>query len=139
MPGAPRVDDAPPPETDLNALAASLQSDARDSRVFFAVLCATLEQALPNSTTVERDHSVFKKKRLPRKVTVSLASERFEAEESNGHLMCRHIHVVQGVGGGLPYAKEVSTREWLDGLLAGVAQEADVNSAAADALRSLTT
>jgi hypothetical protein len=133
------VDAAPPPEPDLSALAASLQSDARDSRVFFSVLCATLEAALPKNTTVERDHSMFKKKRLPRKVTVSLAGETFEAEGSDGRLVCRHIHIVHGVGGGLPYAKEVSTEEWLDQLLASVAQEATANSAATDALRSLTT
>ncbi|MEO8897143.1 MAG: hypothetical protein ABI352_02895 [Candidatus Dormibacter sp.] len=133
------MDDAPPPDTDLSALAASLQSDARDSAVFFRVLCATLEDALPANTTVERDHSVFKTKRLARKVTVRLGSETFEAEESGGRVVCRHIHAVQGVGGGLPYAKEVGMQEWLGGLVTAMAQEANTNTAAAAALRSLTT
>lgn len=138
-PGALRVDAAPPPDPDLGALSAALQSDARDSSVYFRVLCTTLEDALPKNTTVEREHSVFKTKRVARKVTVNLAHETFEAEESAGRLLCRHIHSVQGVGGGLPYAKELSMEEWLDALLASVAQDAGANSAAASALRSLTT
>jgi hypothetical protein len=133
------VDAAPPPDPDLSALAAALQSDARDSSVYFRVLCTTLEEALPTNTTVEREHSVFKKNRVARKVTVNLANETFEAEQTAGRLVCRHIHSVQGVGGGLPYAKEVSTQEWLDALLAAVAQDAGASSAAAAALRSLTT
>ena len=133
------MDAPPPPDTDLGALAASLQSDARDSGVFFRVLCATLEEALPQNTAVEREHSVFKKNRLARKVTVTLASETLEAQVSTGHVVCRHIHAVQGVGGGLPYAREVGTREWLEELIACIAQEATANSAAAAALRSLTT
>jgi hypothetical protein len=133
------VDAPPPPDADLSALSASLQSDTRDSTVFFRVLCATLEEALPQNTVVEREHSVFKNKRLARKVTVTLASETFEAQVSGGRLVCRHIHAVHGVGGGLPYAKEVSMQEWLEGLLVCVSQEATVNSAAAAALRSLTT
>jgi hypothetical protein len=132
------VDD-PPPETDLSALAASLQSDARDSAVFFRVLCATLAGALPQSTTVEREHSVFKKKRLARKVTVCLGSETFEAEQGGGGLVCRHIHAVRGVGGGLPYSKEMGTNEWLAALIASMAQDAGASSAATAALRSLTT
>jgi hypothetical protein len=133
------VDAPPPPEADLSALAASLQSDARDSTVFFRVLCATLQEALPQNTTVEREHSVFKKKRLAHRVTVNLASETFEAQVSDGRIVCRHVHAVQGVGGGLPYAKEVSVQEWIEALLACMAQEASANSAAAAALRSLTT
>jgi hypothetical protein len=133
------VDAPPPPDADLSALAASLQSDARDSTVFFRVLCATLEEALPENTTVEREHSVFKKNRLARKVTVTLASETFEAEVSAGRVVCRHVHAVQGVGGGLPYAKEVNVHEWIEELIACIAQEATANSAATAALRSLTT
>lgn len=133
------MDAPPPPDADLTALAASLQSDARDSTVFFRVLCATLEEALPQNTTIERERSVFKQKRLARKVTVTLATETFAAEMSNGRLVCRHIHAVQGVGGGLPYVKEVGMQEWLEQLIACIAQEATANSAAAAALRSLTT
>lgn len=133
------MDAPPPPDADLSALTASLQSDARDSTVFFRVLCATLEEALPQNTTIEREHSVFKKKRLARRVTVTLASETFEAQVSEGRVVCRHIHAVQGVGGGLPYAREVGMQQWLEELLACIAQEATANSAATAALRSLTT
>lgn len=133
------MSDLPPPEADLSALAASLQSDARDSTVFFRVLCATLEGALPAATTVEREHSLFKSKRQAQKVSVHLGDDTFEAELRQGGVACRHIHAVHGVGGGLPYSKELGMDEWLTALLAGVAQDAQVSAAATAALRSLTT
>jgi hypothetical protein len=133
------VSDAPPPDPDVSALSASLQSDARDSAVFFRVLCATLENALPQNTTVEREHSLFKKKRLARKVSVHLGDETFDAEMWQGRLACRHVHAVHGVGGGLPYSKEMGMEEWVAALLASVALDAQASAAATDTLRSLTT
>ena len=133
------MDDAPAPEADLSALAASLQSDARDQAVFFRVLCSTLETALPHNTTVEREHSVFKAKRLARKVTVSLGPDTFEAEESGGSVLCRHVHLASGIGSGLPFSHPLSVAEWIQALLGRLAQEATTDSAAADALRSLST
>jgi hypothetical protein len=123
----------------VSALSASLQSDARDSAVFFRVLCATLENALPQNTTVEREHSLFKKKRLARKVSVHLGDETFDAEMWQGRLACRHVHAVHGVGGGLPYSKEMGMEEWVAALLASVALDAQASAAATDTLRSLTT
>lgn len=131
--------DVPPPDADLSALAASLHSDARDSAVFFRVLCATLESALPERTTVEREHSVFRAKRLARTLSVRLGDDTFEAEMSAGRLVCRHVHAVHGVGGGLPYSTEVGVTEWVAALVAGVAQDAEAGDAATAALRSLTT
>ncbi len=131
--------DVPPPEEDLTALAASLQSDARDSAVFFRVLCSTLEDALPASTVVEREHSLFKEKRLARRVTVRLGDDTFEAELAGDRILCRHTHAVHGVGGGLPYSKETGVDEWLTALLTAVAQDAHTTATATAALRSLTT
>ncbi len=133
------MDDAPPPETDLTALSASLQTDASDSAVFFRVLCSTLESALPSNTVVERERSVFKSKRLARMVTVRLGTETFTAELTGGRLVCRRVHAVAGIGGGLPYSREVTVKEWTDALLAAVAQEAAADSAATAALRSLSS
>jgi hypothetical protein len=107
--------------------------------VFFAVLCTTLESALPERTTVEREHSVFKARRLARKLSVRLGDDTFEAEISSGRLMCRHVHAVHGVGGGLPYSEEVGVTDWVAALVAGVAQDAEAGDAATAALRSLTT
>jgi hypothetical protein len=107
--------------------------------VFFRVLCATLESALPERTTVEREHSVFRAKRLARTLSVRLGDDTFEAEMSAGRLVCRHVHAVHGVGGGLPYSTEVGVTEWVAALVAGVAQDAEAGDAATAALRSLTT
>jgi hypothetical protein len=133
------VGDVPPADAELSALSASLQSDARDSTVFFAVLCTALESALPESTIVEREHSLFKSKRRPRRLIVRLGDDTFEAEVGEGSLGCWQVHAVHGVGGGLPYTKELSVGEWIDALLRGVAKDARASAAATAALRSLAT
>ncbi|MDQ2960949.1 MAG: hypothetical protein M3R48_07870 [Candidatus Dormibacteraeota bacterium] len=133
------MSDSPPPETDLDALAASLNADARDTTVFFRVLCGKLLAAFPSVTVVEREHSVLKSRRLPRKVTVQLGDETFEAEQGPAGVTCRHIHAVHGVGEGLPWSKQVSVDEWLHSLVTIVAQDAQATAAAASALRSLVT
>jgi hypothetical protein len=133
------VGDVSPPQADLDALAVSLRTDERDAGVFFRVLCQKLVDVLPLSTEVERDHSIFKKRRLARRVTVRLGDETLEAELGPSGVTCRHIHSVQGVGGGLPWSKQVSVDEWLRSLVATVAEEAQTNADAASALRMLVT
>jgi hypothetical protein len=133
------VGDVPPPEAELSALSASLQSDARDATVFFGVLCSGLESALPSSTMVERRHSLVKAKRVPRRLTVHLGDDSFDAELHDGRLQCRHIHAVDGVGGGLPYSRDLGVQEWTAALVTALAHDARATAAATDALRSLTT
>jgi hypothetical protein len=133
------MSDAPPPQADLDAVAVSLQTDERDASVFFRVLCQKLVDVLPQSTEVERERSVFKARRLARRVTVRLGEETLEAELGPTGVTCRHIHSVHGVGGGLPWSKEVSVEEWLRALVATVAAEAQTNTEAASALRTLVT
>lgn len=133
------MDDVPPPDADLSALTASLQSDARDSAVFFAVLCTTMESALPGRTLVEREHSLVRSKRIARRLTVHLGEDTFTAEMRQGELACRHVHTVIGSGGGLPYAHDVPVQEWVAALVAAIAADAEANAAATAALRSLAT
>lgn len=131
--------DVRPPDADLSALSASLQTDARDSVVFFGVFCTTMENALPDCTVVEREHSMFKAKRVARRLTVRLGDDTFEAEVREGRLVCRRLHAVHGVGGGLPYSKELGVEEWTSALVAAVAETAQASAEATAALRSLTT
>ena len=133
------MSDTPPPDADLDAFAASLQADSRDSTVFFRVLCERLLSALPEATVVERERSLLKSRRLARKVTVRLGNETFEAELGAGGVTCRHVHSVQGIGGGMPWSKQVTVDEWLHALVATVAQDAETTASAASALRSLVT
>jgi hypothetical protein len=133
------MSDTPPSDADLDAFAASLQADARDSAVFFRVLCERLLAALPEATVVERDRSLLKSRRLARKVTVHLGNETFEAELGADGVTCRHVHSVQGIGGGMPWSKQVSVDEWLHALIAAVAHDAETTASAASALRSLVT
>jgi hypothetical protein len=133
------MSDTTPPEADLDALAASLQADTRDSTVFFRVLCERLLDILPETTVVERDHALFKKRRLARKVTVRLGEETYEAELGPGGVTWRHVHSVYGIGGGLPWSKQVSVDDWLRALVATVGEQAHTSATAASALRALIT
>jgi hypothetical protein len=133
------VDDVPPPEAELSALSASLQSDVRDSTVFFGVLCTALQTAIPASTTVERQRSLVRSRRLARRLTVRLGDDTFETELHDGRLVCRQMHAVSGVGGGLPYSKELGVQQWTAALVAALAHDAGAAAAATEALRSLTT
>ena len=133
------MDDAPPPERDLTALAASLKADERDSAVFFQVLCTTLADVLPGSTTVEREHGLMRRRRPARKVTVRLDTETFEAEMTSAGMVFHHVHASPGTGGGMPYAKVVGVNEWVDGIIATLSRVAADQSAATQALRSLTS
>lgn len=107
--------------------------------MFFAVLCTALENALPSATTVERRHSLVKAKRTPWRLTVRLGDDTFDAELHEGRLQCRQVHAVQGVGGGLPYYRDLGVREWSAALVAALADDAQATAAATDALRSLAT
>lgn len=131
--------DEPPAPADLDALAASLQADAGDAGVFFPVLCEKLLDALPACTEVEREHSLVKRKRRPRRVTIRFGDDTFEAELAQGVVTCRHSHFVSGIGGGLPYSRQVSLADWLAAVLAALAAEAQTSAAATAALRSLVT
>ena len=133
------MSETPPSDADLDAFAASLQADSRDSTVFFRVLCERLLTALPEATVVERERSLLKSRRLARKVTVHLGSETFEAELGAAGVTCRHVHAVQGIGGGMPWSKQVGVDEWLHDLVAAVAQDAATVASAASSLRSLVT
>src|SRR4030088_805176 len=124
------MSETPPSDVDLDEFAASLQADSRDSAVFFRVLWERLLTALPEATVVERERSLLKSRRLARKVTVHLGNETFEAELGAGGVTCRHVHSVQGIGGGMPWSKQVSVDEWLHALVATVAQDAETTASA---------
>lgn len=129
--------DLVPPAPDLSALSASLQSDARDTTVFFGALCTALQAAIPGSTTVERQRSLFRSKRLPRRLTVCLGDDTFDIELRQSRLVCRQVHTVSGVGGGMPYTKELGVPQWTAALVAALQEDADATAAATTALRSL--
>lgn len=133
------MSELPAQPTDLDTLAASLSADSRDATVFFRVLCDKLLAAFPAATTVERDHALLKSHRVPTKVTVRLGEETFEAEQGSGGVVCRHIHAVHGIGGGLPWSREVGVDEWIGDLVATVAKDAQAAATAAATLRSLVT
>jgi hypothetical protein len=123
----------------LDSIAAVLQADTRDANVFFPVLCEKLSGALPESAVVEHQHALSKKKRQARKITITFGDDMFDAELSQGVISCRHVHSVRGIGGGLPYSKQLELNDWIAAVLDSLAHQAETSAAATAALRSLVT
>jgi hypothetical protein len=131
--------DRPADATDLDSLAALLQADARDAKVFFPVLCEKLLGALPDAAVVEREHSLRKRNRVARKITLRLGDDTFEAEMAGDIVSCRHVHAVRGVGGGMPFNRQLELDDWIAAVVASLAHQAQTSAAATAALRALVT
>ena len=56
-----------------------------------------------------------------------------------GQLLCRQVHAVHGIHGGIPYTKELAVEQWMSAVLAAVTADARSSAAATDTLRSLLT
>src|ERR1700736_174028 len=57
----PAMTDLPPHQPDLDALAASLRLDARDTAFFSQVLATRLPDSMPAIVTLDREGGMFKK------------------------------------------------------------------------------
>jgi hypothetical protein len=133
------MSDTPQSEQDLDELVGSLRADGSDINVFFQVFTAKLIDTIPGAVEVEREGGLFKKQHPVRRLLVRLGDDTFEAEPRQGTIACRHTHDVHGVGGGLPFSRDLGFDEWLRALVGALAQQAQTNAAASAALRSLVT
>jgi len=133
--------EVPPPAREIDAVMASLRADASDITVFFQVLSAKLQAAIPESVELERTKGIFKRRRNRpvRRIVIHAGDDLFEAEMHQGTVTCRQNHIVHGIGGGMPFSKELSFDEWLRGLFEHLALRAQTNAAVSTALRSLVT
>lgn len=129
-----------PPAGDLDALAAELRADSSDLRVFFQVLCSKLADDLPHAVTLEREPGMFKKHPQVRRLTVRLGGDTFTAEQRADDTISWHqSHAVLGVGGGMPFARDLDVNDWLRALVDVVDSGVHGTDATAAALRSLVT
>ena len=111
----------------------SLRADSRDIRVFFPVFAAKLAEALPESVEVERDGSLFARRRPIRKITVGVGDDLLEAELTSAGLVCREFRVLSGLSCEIPFDA------WLRVLAASLQQRARTAAGANEVLRSLLT
>ena len=130
------MSDAPPPEPDLDSVAASLHMDAADIAVFFQVFSGKLLDTVPGAVQVQREGGLFKKDHPIRKITVRTGEDVFEAELSRGSVACRHAHAVRGI---VLRSEDLGFEAWRRALVVVLGTQAQVSSEALAGLRSEVT
>jgi hypothetical protein len=128
--------DVPPPEQDLDALAASLRADASDIGVFFQVLAARLSDSMPGIVSLEREGGLFKKEHPVKRITVRAGDDVFAAELRGGAVAAHHARAVRGI---TLRSEELDFQAWLRALLGVLQTRAQGSAEASAALRALVT
>jgi hypothetical protein len=125
------LDDAQ--QREIDAVIGVLRADARDLRVFFPVLAAKLADALPGSVDVERQGSIFARRRPIRRLSVRLDDELLFAELTPEGLSCRRASLRDGM------TEDVDFQAWMRILLAALWARARTVADASAVLRTLVT
>jgi len=118
---------------EIDTLMGTLRAESRDIRVFFQVFAAKLVSALPDAVEVEREGSLFSRRRPVRKITLRAGDDILEAEMTRDGLVCREIQVLNGL------TDEIGFEAWLRVLAASLRQKARSTSEASAVLRGLLT
>ncbi|HAW12032.1 MAG TPA: hypothetical protein DCX12_13490 [Chloroflexi bacterium] len=127
------VTDLGPLNDEIDALMGTLRAESRDIRVFFQVFATKLTAALPDVVEVEREGSVFARRRPVRRLTVRAGDDILEAEMTRDGLVCREIQVLNGL------TDEIGFEAWLRLLAASLRQKARSTAEASAVLRALLT
>ena len=125
--------DLGPLNDEIDTLMGSLRAETRDIRVFFQVFASKLLDALPDAVVVEREGSLFARRRPIRRLTVRVGEDILEAEMTRNGLSCREIQVLNGL------TEEIGFEAWMRVLAASLRQKARSTSEASAMLRSLLT
>jgi hypothetical protein len=112
---------------------ASLRAESRDIRVFFQVFAGKLSSALPDAVEIERDGSLFTRRRPIRRITVRVGDDILEAEMTREGLVCREVQVLNGL------TEEISFEAWMRVLAASLRQKTRSTAEASAVLRALLT
>jgi len=122
-----------PLNDEIDTLMGTLRAESRDIRVFFQVFASKLMAALPDAVEVEREGSVFTRRRPVRRLTVRVGEDLLEAEMTRDGLVCREIQVLNGL------TDEIGFEAWLRVLAASLRQKARSTADASAVLRALLT
>ena len=106
--------------------AAALRADGAELAQSVDVLAARLEQALPRIAQVERRKvgGFRSKRREVQRIAVVLGDEQFELRPLDGRVQCTRHKVVRGI---TLSRQELAMADWIDELVAAVAQSAEVS------------
>jgi len=122
-----------PLQHEIDVVMGTLRAEARDIRVFFAVLAAKLADALPDAVELEREGALFARRKPVRKLTIRLDDDILEAELTRDGLVCREQRLLTGM------SEEIDFEVWLRLLLRSLREKAKTTAEASAALRSLVT
>lgn len=101
----------------FDLLAASLRADTTDTRIFLEVLATKLGGALPQRTTVEREHHLFRKEQPVRRIQINLGDRSYALMAQPHGLLAQRVHVVRGIA---LKTEEISLDQWIDELVQGL-------------------
>lgn len=114
-------------------VAASLRSDAQDSKAFLSALAVKLTGALPQQTSVEYRGGFVGKKSV-KSIEVDLTEARYRMEEEHGRLSALRQKVVRGI---VLKNEAISVELWIDELSQTLSVEAQRSESGRAALQQL--
>jgi hypothetical protein len=117
---------------DFDLVASALRADAADVDAFFDVLAGKLEQVLPGQVEIERGGLLGRG--APKAVAVTLGDQVYEARRERRGVACRRRTIVRGIA---LKSEELDLGSWIDGLSAGLVDEAARSERARVALEGL--
>jgi hypothetical protein len=121
---------------DFDLVAASLRTDATDSRGFVEALAVRLEGALPTQTRVKRRSKRFLSgEKVVRSIEVDAGENRYTiAVDDRGAMEARRSAAVRGI---VLKNDPLPVEEWIDGLARDLAEQAHASEAGRVALERL--
>jgi hypothetical protein len=122
----------------FDMVAASIRADAADTDTFFRVLVAKLRDALGDRVTVSRAGGLIKRDRPVTGVSMDLTHSGegmvLAAERDRGDISCTVVRRVRGIA---LSTKQVAMQEWIEQLVAALAEEAKRSEQTSRALNGL--
>jgi hypothetical protein len=116
----------------VDILAASLRADLTDLKAFMEALAVKLEGALPTSTVVTRQNSLFSREHPVKEIAVTLGDTQYRiGRERQGPLLALRAKVVRGI---VLKTEQIPVEQWVEELATLLAQEANRNAQARAAL-----
>lgn len=120
---------------DFDLAASSLRADTTDIPAFVETLAVKLEDALPHSTTVQRQaKKLFSRDKRVQSVTVSLGENAYMLTLRGGLAQGRRSKTVRGIA---IKSEELTLDAWLQALTTELAVEAQQSEASRRALQEL--
>jgi hypothetical protein len=122
----------------FDMVAASIRADASDTETFFRVLVAKMSDALGDRVTIKRSGGLLKRDRPVTGIELDLtnagAGVVLAANREHGAIACTVVRRVRGIA---LSTKEVPMPEWIEELVAALADEAKRSQQTWSALHGL--